>query len=242
MSKQLRWKDKSSHDQYVQAKDAVTQQIFVEVDGFIADSIKPDMTANQVTAELDRLLNHQPGSVLRSVALTANLPTGLFLIVGVELERGGPAIDEGAISFRAYQDQSGKFVFVGATDDIRSDIPTNSALCCVYAKALSSLPVTGECWFVAWADVSDQSPPTIALRLFTFDGRQFRTLWSPPDIRTVARLENVVEVTSAGFTVESAIDSTGGAAHSPDVIIHEQYALSFNGAVKIKETQVNRFQ
>jgi hypothetical protein len=85
MSKQLRWKD-GDRDQYLRTKDAVTQQIFAEVDGFIADSIKPDMTANQVTAELDRLLNHQPGSVLRSVALTANLPTGVFLIVGVELE------------------------------------------------------------------------------------------------------------------------------------------------------------
>jgi hypothetical protein len=194
------------------------------------------MPVNQVTAALDRLLNHQAGSGLKSVALTANLPTGLFLIVGVELERGGGAIDEGAISFRAYQDQSGRFVFVAATDDIRSDIQGIPFLCCVYAKSLSSLPVTGEFWFVAWARANVQSPPTIALRLFTFDVQQFRTLWSPPDVLT-RDLNNAVQIHPPGFIVNRAFDSSGQAAHSPDVIIHEQYALSVNGPVKITETQ-----
>jgi hypothetical protein len=92
--------------------------------------------------------------------------------------------------------------------------------------------------FVAWAVVPPQSPYTVALRLFTFDGRQFHTLWAPPDILTVVLpLDNVVEITPTGFTVNRAIDSTGGAAHSPNVIIHEQYALSVNGPVKITETQ-----
>jgi hypothetical protein len=248
MSKQLHWKDGPvdgfplGYDQYLATKDALTNQILAEVDEFVADSIQPNMAMNQVTAALDKLLNRPRGSTSNSVALTTNLPDGPFLIIGVELERGGAAIDEGAISFRAYQNQNGKFVFIGATNDLHSSNATNSALCCVYAKSLSSPPVTGEFWFVPWAVVPPQSPYTVALRLFTFDGRQFRKLWSPPDIRTVARLENVVEVTSAGFTVESAIDSTGGAALSPNVIIREQYALSVNGPVKITETQVNRFQ
>jgi hypothetical protein len=242
MSKQLHWKDGPGYDQYLRTKDAMTNQIFAEVDGFITDSIQPNMTVNQVTAALDGLLNHHQGSGIKSTALTADLPNGSFLIVGVDVERGEGAIDDDAISLRAYRNQGGKFEFVAATNDIRSDIPGNSHLCCVYAKALSSLPVTGEFWFIAWAMVPPQSPYTIALRLFTFDGQQFRTLWSPPDIRTVAHLENVVEVTSTGFVVTSAVDSTGGAAHSPDVIIHEQYALSVNGPVKITETQVNRFQ
>jgi hypothetical protein len=77
------------------------------VDGFIADSIQPNTTVNQVTAVLDGLLNQQ-GSP--SVAIMANLPTGPFLILGVGLQRGGPFNLEDALSFRAYQNQSGKFV------------------------------------------------------------------------------------------------------------------------------------
>jgi hypothetical protein len=50
------------------------------------------MALNQVMATLDKLLNRQGGSTSNSVALTTSLPTGLFLIVGVELERGGRAI------------------------------------------------------------------------------------------------------------------------------------------------------
>jgi hypothetical protein len=235
MLKQLRWKD-GDRDRYLATKDVVTSQVFAEVDGFIADSIEPNMTVNQITAALDKLLNRQPGSVLKSVALTANLPSGLFLIVGVELERGGGAIDEGAISFRAYQNQGGKFVLVTATDDLRNGNLADPFLCCVYAKSLPSLPVTGEFWFLAWARANVQSPPTIALRLFTFDGQQFRTLWSPSDVLTWD-LNNAVQIHPPGFIVNRAFDSSGGAPHSPDVIIHEQYALSANGPVEIMETQ-----
>jgi hypothetical protein len=85
MSKQLHWKDGPGHDQYLATKDALTNQIFAEVDGFIADSIQPNTTVNQVTAALDGLLNQQ-GSP--SVAFMVNLPTGSFLIVGVQLQRG----------------------------------------------------------------------------------------------------------------------------------------------------------
>jgi hypothetical protein len=255
MSKQLHWKDGPGYNKYLATKDALTNQILAEVDGFVADSIQPNMAMNQVTAALDKLLNRQRGSTSNSVALTTNLPDGPFLIIGVELERGGSAVEENAISFRAYQNQNGKFVFTAATNDIHSSDATNSALCCVYAKSLSSPPVTGEFWSVAWAVVPPQSPYTVALRLFTFDGRQFHTLWAPPDILTVVlplrqlstygilskfsgpAMDNVVEITPTGFTVNRAIDSTGGAAHSPNVIIHEQYALSVNGPVKTTETQ-----
>ena len=75
-----------------------------------------------------------------------------------------------------------------------------------------------------------------ALRLFTFDGQQFRTLWSLPDILTWD-LDNALQISPPGFIVNRAFDSSGHAAHAPDVIIHEQFALSVNGPVKITETQ-----
>jgi hypothetical protein len=84
----------------LQRKMPLTNHIFAEVDGFVADSIQPNMAMNQVTAALDTLLNRQRGSTSNSVALTTNLPDGPFLIIGVELERGGSAVEENAISFR----------------------------------------------------------------------------------------------------------------------------------------------
>ena len=59
MSKQLHWKDGLGYNKYLATKDALTDQIFAEVDGFVADSIQPNMTMNQVTAALDKLLNRQ---------------------------------------------------------------------------------------------------------------------------------------------------------------------------------------
>src|SRR4249919_3299887 len=91
--KELRWHDNKSHQQYLRIKDERTKRLLSEVDGFVTESYSPGTaTADQVKAGLDALLGHKKGDMTESTALSVSLPTGQFLVVGVEVTRGGGAI------------------------------------------------------------------------------------------------------------------------------------------------------
>jgi hypothetical protein len=86
--KELRWHDNESHQQYLRIKDERTKRLLSEVDGFVTESYSPGTaTADQVKAGLDALLGHKKGDMTESTALSVSLPTGQFLVVGVEVER-----------------------------------------------------------------------------------------------------------------------------------------------------------
>ncbi|MGH9587996.1 MAG: hypothetical protein ACRD3F_13660, partial [Acidobacteriaceae bacterium] len=91
-------------------------------------------------------------------------------------------------------------------------------------------------WFIAWADVPPQSPYTIAIRLYGFNGKKFRTLWAPQNI-IAADIDTAVQVEPGGalFTVNQMPTWT-----SQD-IVHEQYAVSAGGPKKIKEWKTARY-
>jgi len=166
-----------------------------------------------------------------NVAFSASLPHGDFLILGVEVWRGGDAISDDAISFRAYKKTERKFVFVASSDILRrSDL---------HAKAIPIAPVAGEFWFMGLAVMPQQSPFMTAMRLYAFDGQKFRTVWAPADI-IAEGAEQAVEVTANGFTVNKLFDPTGGAAHSPSAVIHEQYILNPDGPLKVREWETER--
>lgn len=238
----LHWHDDLSQSRYLATKDDVTQSLLKEVDGYITESFQPKAsTVDRIRAGLSAALGSNTGNdVSRSKAVTrVDLPPGRFLIVGIELWRGGPAIEENAVSFRAYRDTGDRFAFVSNLDDLHSSDSRNDSLGHLCFQPLSPSPNPDEFWFFALARASAQSPPTVAIRLYAFDGDRFRTVWSREDILSEGP-DKVVEVTDSGFTITRLFDPTGRAAHSPSVVIHEQYTVSRDGVYKSGEWRSDR--
>ena len=144
-----------------------------------------------------------------------------------------------AISFRAYRATGDRLIAVGNQGFAVSDDPDHVILCCLTATVLAT-PVSGEFWFAAWAQVVEQSPPIVAFRVYAFDGKTFRTVWAAKDFMAESVLTKAIDVTSNGFVLNRLFDPTGHAAHSPGIVIHEQYALTPNGPQKVTEWTTDR--
>jgi hypothetical protein len=236
LSKELRWRDAEDHKRYLKIRDERTRRLLREVDGFVAETFLPGTaTADRVKAGLDALLSHKKGDLQGSVAFLVNLPAGHFLITGVEVTRGGGAISEDAISFRAYREAGGQFVTVADADyppysgDVHED--GFGPLVFLNAEALSSQPVASEFWFIAWAHVASPSPPKVTTYLFGFDGEMFRTLWATDPFIT-PHVKQAIQVTpGGGFTLRRMLDFRAW------TVINEQYAVTVDGPQKVNETE-----
>jgi hypothetical protein len=236
LRQRLQWHGEADRNRYLAERDALTAKAFSEVDSFLVERFQSaDLTSIGVKDELDTLLGADPGTRISSnVAFLASLPSGRFLIVGIEIWRGGGAINEDAISFRAYRVQGRRLTFVASSQELRSSDPDNPYLIDLRAKAIERPPVQSEFWFIGFAKVPPQSPPTIAVRLFAFDGQRFRTVWTPMDL-LVPSLDAAVVMTSSGFQVDQLFDPTGKAGHSPTEVIHLQFAVTLDGPQKVAE-------
>lgn len=240
--KELRWHDNPSHENYLQIREERTTRLLTEIDRFVAEAFAP-RTATSITVQngLDALLGHKRGDGAGSVVFSTNLPVGHFLVVGLEITRGGGALPEDAFSFRAYKDTGDTFVFVAATRYGHGGAVVNAerpleelnALFGLHAKPVPSRPVGNEFWFIAWAASSLQMPHFVSMRLYAFDGADFRILWAPTDF--IANDDRAFELTVDGFTIRKLSDPTHMARGSPTVVIREQYALTVDGPQKVNE-------
>lgn len=231
---ELRWHDAEDNERYLKIVDERTKRVLSEVDGFVAESFLPGTaTADRVKAGLDALLNHKKGDGDGSVAFLVNLPAGHFLVISVEVRRGGGAISEDAISFRAYLGTGNRFILAAETDYPQIYPHISAALTNLNAEALSSQPVASEFWFIAWAQGAPMSPPTVTTYLFGFDGEMFRTLWTTDPFIT-PYVNQAIQVTpGGGFTL----------CRTPDfkawTVINEQYAVTVDGPQKVNETETD---
>jgi len=234
LSNQLRWHGEDGLKEYERTRAAVTERILEEVDGFVVDNFLPGRaTADSVREGVDALLGHKKGDMMHDVAFSVNLPAGRFLLLGVELWRGSDALSDDAISFRAYSQNGGRLVPVANTDvwDICCDL---------HAKPLPTMPVPGEFWFLALGQVNPSlTPPMIAIKLWAFDGRSFRAVWTPKNITAEGPAE-AVEITADGFIVVSLVDPTGRAARSPNLVVHRQFLLTPDGPHKVGQWETER--
>jgi len=169
----------------------------------------------------------------QNVAFFSELASGRFLIVGVELPRGGPAISEDVVCFRAYRAQGDRFTFVATSEFLHSSDPNNDALTSLQAQRLPAPTLEREAWFLAWAMVPPRSPYTVAMRLLAFDGETFRTLWAPKDVVSTS-VADTVSVLPSGLTVNALFAADGNAAHATE-LLHQQYLLTIDGPQQIAE-------
>ena len=243
LSQQLRWVDTAQSGEYERTKAVITQRLLKELDTYLGESLRPDlMTAEPVTQAMDSALEYKRGDARHNVAFFADLPTARLLVVGIEIARGGPAIPEDAVSFRAYKADGGRWnlaansaVWESATD--------------LYAQQLTSAPVKGQFWFLGSVIVTpSQAPPMIAIRLYAFDGVQFTMAWMPTDSRVqvcqhcvqAAEPKESFTVVPDGFVVNKLFDPTGHAPHSPNIVIHDQFVTTAGGPTKVKSWRTER--
>jgi hypothetical protein len=237
LSAQLRWHDELGLREYERKADSVTREILLELDSFIVESFHPRTAqAEAVQAGLDALLGYSKGNLEKTVGFVVDLPAGRFLIVGIELRWGGDAIPDDALSFRAYREAGDSLVPVASTDYLHDN---EDHVVGLNAKALPTSGVPGEFWFLALAIVLPRTPPTVRMRLYSFDGEGFRTVWAPQDIIAEAP-DKAVDVITLGLVVNKLFDPTGHAASSPNIFIHEQYSLTPEGLQKVAEWRTNR--
>ncbi len=233
LAKKLRWHDQVERQRYLASRDSITDQIFQEIDGFIAETFAPNtVRASNVKPALEALLPGTVGDSRNDVAFVVNLLAGRFLIAGVELSRGGNAIAEDAISIRAYKDVGAKLALVAQNRDLRSSDRDNPFLTNLHARSVvPAPPIPGEFWLLVWAQVPPQAPPSFAMRLYAFNGEKIRTVWAPADV-VAENGKSVVEIASGGFTIHRLVDKSGVAPHSPTTVVHERYALTVEGPLR----------
>lgn len=229
LSQQLRWQRKEEMSQYNAVRDSATQDLLKEIDGYIADSFSSGSTADQVKAGLDSVLGRKDGDDMYNIVFSTELPTGHFLVVGIELWRGGPAISENAISFRAYQASAGKFIPIASTANL-----ADSALGDLNAKIIPEGSVLGQFWFVAWADVPPLAPYKVAVRLYGFDGTNFHIMWAPENI-IADNIPNAVDVTNGGSVIVNRMPDW-----KSQIIEHDQYSVTAQGVLKTAEWATQR--
>lgn len=226
LSEQLRWRDEVGKKQYETIKDQTTQNLFSEIDHYITDTFQPESaTPGQIKAGLDAVLGHMEGDNLHNIVFSTNIQARRFLIVGIEIWRGGTAINDDAISFRAYAVSGSKFVHVASTENL-----SDSALVDLNAVMIPTRPILGEFWFIAWADVPPLAPYTVAMRLYAFDGRNFRTVWSPENIISPG-IDDAVQIGPNGRVTINRLPEWDS-----QTILHEQYTVTADGLKKVAES------
>ncbi len=223
---------------YDETHKEVTQSLLKEIDGFITESFQPDsVTPEQVRAEVDALLERKKGDLLNNPVFITGPRSGRFMIVGIELWRGGGAINENAVSFRAYKESQGKFEYVTSTAALSdtSESAESQALTDLHADVLTVPPVLGEFWFIAWADVPPLAPYKITMRVYAFDGKNFRTVWTPENI-IASDIDNAVQLTpdGRGFIVNQMPD------FQSQFVIHKEYYLKPDGPHAVSESTSER--
>jgi len=238
LSSALRWKDAEGHKKYLRTKESTTKRLLNEVDRFIMASFLPSSTTvGQVKAGLDALLGHTKGEGRDSAAFSMKLPAGDFIVIGVELPRGGGTIAEDAISFRAYKENGNKFVRVADTEYVHSGDVSEEGwepLASLNVKSFPVSPVASEFWFLAWAEVPPKAPPTVTMRLIAFDGEKFRTVWTSDDF-IAPYMNQAVEVTQdSGFILSRMPDPRA------NNIVNEKYVVTADGPQKVNEWETER--
>ena len=87
-------------------------------------------------------------------------------------------------------------------------------------------PLDGEAWFIGWGRARGANGGTSRVRVFSFDGSQFRVVWIPPDMNDVT-----VSVTDAGFHLTHQ-----SADVNPPAFVTDEYTLTPAGPDRLEST------
>jgi hypothetical protein len=170
----LRWSDENSQNEYKVNRMQVSNNIWTLIDSFIAQTYSDSINPEQLKAALNSMLGHKAGSLENTVVLPVDIPGGKFVIAGLEVAGGGPAIAEDAMSFRAYGKVDNRWTLVSHVELE----PEYDFLADLHALALPQ-GFPGTFGLIAWAMEPPLAPFKVITRVYAFDGKKFATVWAP---------------------------------------------------------------
>jgi hypothetical protein len=170
--------------------DPIHLRIRAEIDSYIRTAFDPGQTtSNDVEGHLRAMLaDHVPNPEFGDEALARvkDLRRGRSLIVAYTITRP-PHFDLATI--RGYRALQGRFELVAVTAGDFRDFNM--------FKAEIPSPIPGELWLLVWGQNHTSNGPVIRFRAYSFDGGNFKTVWSPEDF-----FRAKVTVTDRGFLIE----------------------------------------
>ena len=192
---------------------AMTARVRNEVSGYIEAGVAPSASTEQIEARLRAVLaahKPDPESADQPFARVANLLFGRSLVIGYTIVRG-PHHDLPVMA--AFREEADRFRLVATSSD---DFDGYG----MFTAQLSS-PNPAEMAVLAWGRARTFIGRRIRIRVYTFDGQTFRTVWNPDDLldASVRALEN-------GFVIDQDI-------RTPPWTQRDQYLLTLNGPIKV---------
>jgi len=190
----------------------LTTYVQTEVDKHIQRSVAFAEGSQHIQARLRTMLSdHVPNPEFGDLpfAQAADLRAGQSLVVAYTIVRG-PHFDVGTI--RGYRWDVNRFELVGTAGAEFEEFN-------MFKAALRS-PVPGELWLLVWGQAHTFNGRKVRVRVYAFDGQNFRSVWSPEDL-----FDASVHLTTSGFEIDHTPPSTAEE-------VHDEYSLSVSGPVK----------
>jgi hypothetical protein len=196
------------------AMDAVISRIHGEVDSYIARAMDPkSLDRAAVERDLTRILGSaswEPPSVfvlnvrdVRSLIVTYTLSNGQMM---------GPGTT--SVTLRAYRAKPSGLELASSTG---ADMAGYVGLSVTQLPS----PVPERVWFLAKGQMSGANGPNIRMRVYAYDGTNFRTVWMPEN----AWGSYSIQLTEHGFTVD-------GPYYREDRERHDAYFLASDGVYR----------
>jgi hypothetical protein len=196
--------------------DGTWEEVRDEVDGLFSRADTGDQS-RQVEDRLRRLLTgHEPNPEYsrRPLVRIADLRNGRSLITAYVILRGSHDV---AVLRGYVEGPDGRFLPVANLTEFDGHT--------LFLEELFP-PVDGESWFIGWGRAHGANGNWTRVRVFSFDGSEFRVLWSPPDMSNVTVL-----VTDRGF------DLTHHTADiNPPAFVTEEFVLTPAGPDRLGTT------
>ncbi len=218
----LKWTSPSDFKKYENNKSKSTQELYESIDGFVREASINNVS--KLDSDLKILLSNYQGNpeyTGPAFAEQKDLLHGRSVIIAYSISRGGPAINESAVTIRGYRNDKEKLVL---SDTTGSEFDGYG----MFTKMLPS-PITGESWMIAWGPLHGFNGSKNRVRIYAFDGKNFRTIWSPADMMNVT-----VDVNSSGFSIKRLDEERYYRLRKCPCMIQEDYAVSIQGPQQIK--------
>ena len=192
---------------------AMTARVRDDVSRYIEAGVAPSASTEQIEPRLRAVLAaHKPDPEVadQPFARVGNLLFGRSLVIGYTIVRG-PHHDSSVMA--AFREEAGRFRLVATSSDEFDGYG-------MFNAQLSS-PNPAEIAVLAWGRDRTFNGKRIRVRMYTFDGQTFRTVWNPDDL-----LNASVRAVENGFVIDQDI-------RTPPWTQRDQYLLTLNGPIKV---------
>jgi hypothetical protein len=174
-------------------------------------------TSQQIEDRLKTLLMRKPEPDYGDLAFArvADLPTGRSLLVAYTIVRPP---HHNLATVRGYRRTLAGFELVAVT--ARDFEGFN-----MFMKELRS-PIPNQLWMLAWGQAHTANGKFVRCRVYAFDGKTFKTMWSPEEM-----FRADVRVWESGLAIDHYVRPND---------IHDEYLITPNGPLKTNSYVVNQ--